>query len=151
LARAVAEPGTRPEAVTLAALAPGTGPAEPCAVPAHLVGSQRARDTLSTDEWIESRVVIASDGHVIVATRLSSRLSRPLRVQVTVSFLTGAGAELAMVGRSYRLAGRSAEASTTPGVRARAGAVMLRLDAAALCRLARVSISQCRLGGSWPL
>jgi hypothetical protein len=107
--------------------------------------SERLRTAFSDTEQIESAVRIQADGNATVATRLSSRLRRPLEAQVTVAFLDEAGGRLASVSRSYRLPGRSA--SRAPKARIRSGAVELQLDPALRCRLARTHISHSRLGG----
>jgi hypothetical protein len=144
---ALGAPGAIPQFVTqadppgLASDALDGGAVNRCALAAHIVGGH-ARDALSNAEWMDTRVLVAADGHVTVATRLASGLRRPLAAEVTVSFLTGAGARLAMVARSYRLAARSAHTSTAPKERVRAGVMQLQLAPSARCRLARVRISQ---------
>jgi hypothetical protein len=66
--------------------------------------------------------------------------------EVAVTFLDENGRRLAFVARSYRLGGRSGEASLAAKPRVRGGAMQLRLDPAAHCLLARVRIGQRRLG-----
>jgi hypothetical protein len=110
--------------------------------------SARARTVFSDGERMESRVWIRPDGHATVATRLSSRLPRPLVAEVTVAFLDPAGGRLGLVARTYRLAGGSARLSRGPMPRLRADAVQVQLDPAGRCWLARTQIVHRRLGGA---